>query len=61
MSAMPLLGFTSRLPLALSGGTLQAWLATTSAKVKTIGVFLLLNLPYTPETHLAAGRQAVVS
>jgi PAT family beta-lactamase induction signal transducer AmpG len=47
MSAMLLLGFASGLPLALSGGTLQAWLATTSVDVQTIGVFSLVGLPYT--------------
>ena len=47
MTAMLLLGFASGLPLALSGGTLQAWLATTSVNVHTIGVFSLVGLPYT--------------
>jgi PAT family beta-lactamase induction signal transducer AmpG len=47
MSAMLLLGFASGLPLALSGGTLQAWLATTSVNIHTIGVFSLVGLPYT--------------
>lgn len=47
MSAMLLLGFASGLPLALSGGTLQAWLATTSVDIRTIGVFSLVGLPYT--------------
>ncbi len=44
---MLLLGFASGLPLALSGGTLQAWLATTSVDIKTIGLFSLVGLPYT--------------
>jgi PAT family beta-lactamase induction signal transducer AmpG len=47
MSAMLLLGFASGLPLALSGGTLQAWLATTSVDIRTIGAFSLVGLPYT--------------
>jgi PAT family beta-lactamase induction signal transducer AmpG len=47
MRAMLLLGFASGLPLALSGGTLQAWLATTSVQVHTIGLFSLVGLPYT--------------
>lgn len=47
MAAMLLLGFASGLPLALSGGTLQAWLATTSVNISTIGLFSLVGLPYT--------------
>lgn len=47
MAAMLLLGFASGLPLALSGGTLQAWLATTSVNIETIGIFSLVGLPYT--------------
>lgn len=47
MAAMLLLGFASGLPLALSGGTLQAWLATTSVDIETIGIFSLVGLPYT--------------
>ena len=42
-----LLGFSSGLPLALSGGTLQAWIATTSADITTIGFLGLIGLPYT--------------
>lgn len=40
------LGFSSGLPLALTGATLQAWLATTSIDIKTIGIFSLAGLPY---------------
>jgi len=47
MAAMLLLGFASGLPLALSGGTLQAWLATSSVNIETIGIFSLVGLPYT--------------
>ena len=47
MAVMLLLGFSSGLPLALTGGTLQAWLATTSIDIKTIAVFSLVGLPYT--------------
>ncbi len=43
---MPL-GFASGLPLALSGGTLQAWLTTSGIDVKAIGLFSLVGLPYT--------------
>ncbi len=47
LAIITLLGFSSGLPLALSGGTLQAWLATTPATVTTIGLFALVGLPYT--------------
>ena len=42
-----LLGFSSGLPLALSGGTLQAWLTVEGVDIKTIGLFSLVGLPYT--------------
>ena len=41
------LGFSSGLPIALSGGTLQAWLADSGVDIKTIGLLTLLGLPYT--------------
>ncbi|HEY6085517.1 MAG TPA: muropeptide MFS transporter AmpG, partial [Nitrospira sp.] len=41
------LGFFSGLPLALTAGTLQAWLAVVGLDLKTIGVFTLVGLPYT--------------
>jgi PAT family beta-lactamase induction signal transducer AmpG len=41
------LGFVSGLPLALTAGTLQAWLAAEEVDLKTIGVFTLVGLPYT--------------
>lgn len=41
------LGFASGLPLALTAGTLQAWLAVVGVDLKTIGVFTLVGLPYT--------------
>src|SRR5678815_1823221 len=41
------LGFASGLPLALTGGTLQAWLAVGGVDLKTIGIFTLVCLPYT--------------
>ena len=41
------LGFASGLPLALSSGTLQAWLTVEGIDIKTIGVFALAGLPYT--------------
>jgi len=40
------LGFASGLPLALTGGTLQAWMAVEGVDLKTIGLFSLVGLPY---------------
>ena len=47
IAAMLALGFASGLPLALSTGTLQAWLTVTGVDIKTIGFFALAGLPYT--------------
>src|SRR3970040_990183 len=44
--AVLLLGFSSGLPLALTAGTLQAWLAVESVDIKTIGLFTLVGQPY---------------
>jgi PAT family beta-lactamase induction signal transducer AmpG len=44
---MAVLGFSSGLPLALTGGTLQAWMAVVGVDLKTIGIFSLVGLPYT--------------
>jgi PAT family beta-lactamase induction signal transducer AmpG len=41
------LGFASGLPLALSSGTLQAWMTVAGVDIKTIGLFSLVGLPYT--------------
>ncbi|MEO5863532.1 MAG: MFS transporter [Nitrospiraceae bacterium] len=41
------LGFASGLPLALTSGTLQAWLTVAGLDLKTIGIFTLVGLPYT--------------
>jgi MFS transporter, PAT family, beta-lactamase induction signal transducer AmpG len=41
------LGFVSGLPLALTSGTLQAWLTVEGIDLKTIGIFTLVGLPYT--------------
>ena len=41
------LGFASGLPLALTAGTLQAWLTVEGLDLKTIGIFTLVGLPYT--------------
>jgi PAT family beta-lactamase induction signal transducer AmpG len=42
-----LLGFSSGLPLALTAGTLQAWLAVEGVDIVTIGWFSLVGQPYT--------------
>jgi PAT family beta-lactamase induction signal transducer AmpG len=47
IGAMLLLGFASGLPLALSAGSLQAWLTVEDVDIKTIGFFALAGLPYT--------------
>jgi PAT family beta-lactamase induction signal transducer AmpG len=41
------MGFSSGLPLALTSGTLQAWMAVAGVDIKTIGVFALVGMPYT--------------
>lgn len=46
VATVALLGFSSGLPLALSDGTLQAWLTVAGADVRAIGVFSLVGLPY---------------
>lgn len=47
ISTVMLLGFSSGLPLALTGGTLQAWMAVSGVDLRTIGIFALVGLPYT--------------
>ncbi len=42
-----LLGFSSGLPLALSGSTLAIWMAERGVNLGTIGLFALVGLPYT--------------
>jgi len=42
-----LLGFSSGVPLALTGSTLQAWLTESRVDIKTIGLFSLVGIPYT--------------
>ncbi|HRK01756.1 MAG TPA: AmpG family muropeptide MFS transporter [Oligoflexia bacterium] len=41
-----LLGFASGLPFALSGATLQAWMADQKVDLAVIGIFSLVALPY---------------
>ncbi|HMK50548.1 MAG TPA: MFS transporter [Thermodesulfovibrionales bacterium] len=47
IGVITLLGFSSGLPLALTGGTLQAWMTTAGVDLHTIGIFSLVGLPYT--------------
>lgn len=42
-----MLGFSSGLPLALTGGTLQAWMTVEGVDLRTIGIFTLVGVPYT--------------
>ena len=42
-----LLGFSSGLPLALSGETLRVWMADRGVDLGTIGLLALAGLPYT--------------
>jgi PAT family beta-lactamase induction signal transducer AmpG len=47
VAVMLALGFASGLPLALTSGTLQAWLTVENVDIQTIGLFSLVGLPYT--------------
>ena len=42
-----LMGISSGLPLALTGGTLQAWMKSENVDLTTIGLFAFVGLPYT--------------
>jgi PAT family beta-lactamase induction signal transducer AmpG len=42
-----LLGFSSGLPLALTGKTLQGWMTVANVDLTTIGIFTLVSFPYT--------------
>ncbi len=41
------LGFSSGLPLALSGSTIAVWMTEVGVNLKTIGLFALVGTPYT--------------
>src|SRR5919201_6689314 len=41
------LGFSSGLPLALSGSTLQVWATESGVNLRTIGLFAIVGTPYT--------------
>jgi len=45
--AVLFLGFSSGLPLALSGSTLQVWMREAGVDLKTIGLFAMVGIPYT--------------
>ena len=47
LRAVLLLGFSSGLPLALCGATLQAWMASEGVSIATIGLLTLVGIPYT--------------
>ncbi|HQE81135.1 MAG TPA: MFS transporter [Syntrophorhabdaceae bacterium] len=47
IAVMVLLGFSSGLPLPLTGGTLQAWLTVAGVDLRIIGIFSLVAIPYT--------------
>jgi len=46
VAAVLLLGFSSGLPLALTGGTLQAWLTVSAVDIVTIAWFSWIGIPY---------------
>ncbi len=46
MAVVLLLGFSSGIPLALTGTTLQAWMKSENADLTVIGLFSLVGLPY---------------
>jgi PAT family beta-lactamase induction signal transducer AmpG len=41
-----MLGFSSGLPLSLTGQTLQAWITESGVDIKTIGLFAFVGTPY---------------
>ena len=47
LAVIALLGFSSGLPLALTGQTLQAWMTVDGIDLSTIGFFTLVGVPYT--------------
>jgi len=46
VAAVLLLGFSSGLPLALTGSTLQAWLTVSGVDIMTIAWFSWIGIPY---------------
>ena len=47
LAVILLLGFSSGLPLALTGATLQAWMTVDGVDLSTIGLITLAGIPYT--------------
>ncbi|HKA90094.1 MAG TPA: MFS transporter [Haliangiales bacterium] len=47
IALLGVLGFSSGLPLMLTGQTLGAWMSTEGVALDTIGAFALVGLPYT--------------
>ncbi len=47
LAVIVLLAFSSGLPLALTSGTLQAWMTVEGVDLSTIGIFTLVGIPYT--------------
>ncbi len=47
LAVIVLLAFASGLPLALTSGTLQAWMTVEGVDLSTIGIFTLVGIPYT--------------
>ncbi len=47
MATVLLFGFSSGIPLALTGSTLQAWMTVEKVDLTVIGIFALVGLPYT--------------
>ena len=47
MLVATLMGFSSGLPLLLTGSVLQAWMTDEGVDLGTIGLFALVGLPYT--------------
>ncbi|MBV8802121.1 MAG: MFS transporter [Gammaproteobacteria bacterium] len=45
--AVLIMGFSSGLPLALTGATLQAWYTKAGVNILNIGVLTLIGIPYT--------------
>lgn len=47
LAVILLLGFSSGLPIALVGSTLQAWMTVEGVSLATIGLITLIGVPYT--------------
>ena len=58
ISVLLFLGFSSGLPLVLTSGTLQAWMAVDGVDLRAIGIFSLVGLPYTLK-FLCSPREAL--